>query len=626
MIRRTPLHRLSFPALFRKPLCSSLLVFATVALAHGTYAQDAASQSNAQSLNAAAAAPEEPYHGTVVEQIVAQVNDQIISTSDYKRAEQELEQQASQQNWPPDKLEAARKNLLRDLIDNQLLLSKGKQLGITGEAETIRELDQIRKQNHLDSMEALEDAVAKQGMNFADFKASIQNRVITSQVIRDQVGRRINITQPEEHAYYDAHKSEFTTPESVKLSEILIPTADPDNEAQVAEAQKKADSIEAQLKSGSNFADLAKKDSGGTTAAQGGLLGEYTRGELAKVLEDDTFSLDPGQYTAPIRTKQGFIILKVDAHTKATQQSFDAAENQVEEALGMQMMQPALRSYLTELRDEAYIETRPGYVDSAATKNEVHPIYSAYQPPHKKKKKKRTLVRYGEGSHYHGRTRTNFGMAHKDETAAPPANVPSLAAVAQSDAQPAETDKEKTADRKQEARSMKPGKREKVRYGQAPRETLPPSSHDVDASQAQVAGANQAQIGNAEGADETQAEPKKQKVRYSSLAFESHAQKKKRKAAEARAKLYPYENKPETAQETADQKQQDQPLGLAGDTSQKKKKPKPTEKTRYSSEAYNKKAEEKNPPPPPTPGPNTPAAPQITPDAAPQASPQTPQN
>jgi peptidyl-prolyl cis-trans isomerase SurA len=607
MIRRTPLHRLSFPAVFRKPLCSSLLAFATIALGPGLYAQ-AAPQNSAQSLNATAAAPDEPYHGAVVEQVVAQVNDQIISTSDYKRAEQELEQQASQQNWPQDKLEAARGNLLRDLIDNQLLLSKGKQLGITGEAETIREMDQIRKQNHLDSMEALEDAVAKQGLNFADFKASIQNRIITSQVIRDQVGRRINITQPDERAYYDAHKSEFTTPESVKLSEILIPTTDPDNTTQVDEAQKKADAIEAQLKSGADFADLAKKDSGGSTAAQGGLLGEYTSGQLAKVLEDDTFSLDAGQYTAPIRTKQGFIILRVDAHKKAEQQSFDDAENQVQEAIGMQKMQPALRAYLKELRDEAYIEVRPGYIDSAATQNEVHPSYSAYQAPHKKKKKKRTLVRYGEATQHRGRTRTNFGMTHKDETATAvaPSNVPSLADIANNNVPPAESAKDKQKDKKQEARSMKPGRREKVRFGQAPRETLPPASHDADAAGSQVAGADQAQPGYQADNDESQAQPKKNKVRYSSQAFESHAAKKKRKVA--------------------DQKQQDQPLGLAGDTSKKKKKPKPTEKTRYSSEAYDKKAADKNPPPPTSPGPNTPAAPQITPDATPQATPQSPQN
>jgi peptidyl-prolyl cis-trans isomerase SurA len=651
MIRRTPLHRLSLPAVFRKPLCSSLLAFATIALAHGVYAQNAtqdaapgSSQGSAQSLNAAASAPDEPYHGVVVEQAVAQVNDQIISTSDYKRAEQELEQQASQQDWSPDKLEAARQNLLRDLIDNQLLLSKGKQMGITGEAETIRELDQIRKQNHLDSMESLEDAVAKQNMNFADFKASIQNRIITSQVIREEVGRRINITQADERSYYDDHKSEFTTPESVKLSEILIPTGDADNAAQVADAQKKAEDIEAQLKSGANFADLAKKDSGGSTAAQGGLLGEYTHGQLAKVIEDATFGLDAGQYTAPIRTKQGFILLRVDTHTRATQQSFNGAENQVQAAVGMQKMQPALRSYLSELRDDASIQVLPGYVDSAATKNEVHPIYSAYEAPHKKKKKKRvTLVRYGGETHI--RTRTNFGVNKKDATPDAPSTVPSLADIASGNAQatpPAADTAANTSDakeakkqKKQEASSMKPGKREKVRFGQAPRETLPAATHDADAAGTQVAanqaeGGNQAQGGNDAGTDDTAATPKPKKVRYSSLGFQTHAQKKTRKAAAARAKQYPYQNKPETAQEKADETQQAQPLGLAGDTSKKKKKPKPTEKTRYSSEAYDKKAADKTTPPPSSPGPDTPAAPQITPDATPQATPdttpQSPQN
>jgi peptidyl-prolyl cis-trans isomerase SurA len=640
MICRTPLFRLPLlrPALsagFRKPLRSALLTFAALALAAGLHAQDAApgnaqgvTQNTAQSRNAAAAAPDEPYHGTVVEQVVARVNDQIISTSDYKHAEQELEQEASQQNWSQEKLEDARKNLLRDLIDNQLLLSKGKQLGISGEAQTVRQLDEIRKQNHLDSMEALEDAVAKQGMNFADFKASIENRVITSQVIRDQVGRRINITQPEEHAYYDAHKAEFTTPESVKLSEILIPTADADNTAQVAEARKKADDIEAQLKSGANFTALAKKDSGGSTAAQGGVLGEYTRGQLgSKELEDDTFSLDAGQYTAPIQTRQGFIILKVDAHTRETQQSFDQAENQVQEAIGMQMMQPALRSYLQQLRDEAAIQVFE-HTDSAATKNEVHPVYSAYEAPHKKKKKKRELVRYGEDSHR--RTRTNFGVNHKQETAAPaaPSNVPSLADIADNSAQPAASAKDAKKQKKEEARSMKPGKREKVRFGQAPRETLPTASHDADKGTTQVAGADQAQIGNAAGntADDadTAPAPKQKKVRYSSLAFQSHAQKKKRKAADARAKLYPYENKPETAQETADQKQQDQPLGP---TASKKKKPKPAEKTRYSAQAYDKadKSAKDKTPPPAAPGPDTPAAPQVTPDAVPSTPAQTPQ-
>jgi peptidyl-prolyl cis-trans isomerase SurA len=111
----------------------------------------------------AASEPQSPFAGTVVEEPIAFVNDQIISKSDYDRQEQELEATARQQNWTPQQLEEQKKNLLRDLVDQQLLLSKGKELGITGETEMIKQLDAIRKQNNLDSMEALEAAAKQQG-------------------------------------------------------------------------------------------------------------------------------------------------------------------------------------------------------------------------------------------------------------------------------------------------------------------------------------------------------------------------------------------------------------------------------------------------------------------------------
>ncbi len=88
-------------------------------------------------------------------------------------------------NWSRNKAD-----LLRDLIDQQLLLSKGKELGITGETELIKRLDEIRKQNHLDSLEDLEKAAQQQGVSYEDFKANIRNSIITQQVVRDEVGRQ----------------------------------------------------------------------------------------------------------------------------------------------------------------------------------------------------------------------------------------------------------------------------------------------------------------------------------------------------------------------------------------------------------------------------------------------------
>jgi len=136
------------------------------------------------------AAPESPYGGTTVEEIVARVNDQIITRSDYDRAMKELDNEARQHGASMQETSEAHKDLLRNLIDQQLWLSKGKELDINGETELVKRLNEIRKQYNLDTLEDLEKAAKEQGVSFEDFKANIRNSIITSEVMRDQVGRK----------------------------------------------------------------------------------------------------------------------------------------------------------------------------------------------------------------------------------------------------------------------------------------------------------------------------------------------------------------------------------------------------------------------------------------------------
>jgi peptidyl-prolyl cis-trans isomerase SurA len=530
----------------------------------------------------------------VVERIIARVNDQVITNSDYQRAQQELQAQARQQGWPQQQLFEQEHNLLRDLIDQQLLLSKGKELGITGESETVRRLDEIRKQNHLDSMEDLQKAAEAQGVSFEDFKQHIREGVISSQVIRDEVGRHLSVSQSEVQQYYSQHKSDFEQPEQVRLSEILIATPNPDDSVQVAAAQKKADDIAAKLKSGADFAELAKTESGGPTAAQGGDLGEFKRGQLAKTLEDQTFDLKPGEYTQPIRTKQGYVILKVTEHTAGGVQPLKDVEPQVEEALYQQKMAPALRQYLTKLREQAYIEidTKDGYVDSSATPNETQPTttYSAYVAPIKKKKHvERTRFRQ-KGPRQKPQTETAAG-------APAPTNVPSLAQV--SGAATAETNSQPTATPAQPSNAKntrvastgveKPGKKEKIRFGQAPRETLPYApTKTEDAGATTETASNAAQnvqvVGPNGEVENQQAQEKKEKSRFSDRA-------KLPKQKKSKDKTDPFAPAPETTDEQATRQAQSAPLGLNGDTS-KPKKEKPTGKTRLSDKAKEKSTDQ----------------------------------
>lgn len=564
-------------------------------------------------------------YGTPVEQIVARVNDRVITNSDVQRAQEQLDQDARQNNWSLEEYNRHQKNLLRDLIDMQLLLSKGKQLGITGDTDLIKRLDEIRKQNHLDSLDDLEKAVEQQGISYEDFKANIRNSIITQAVVRDQVGSKLQISEAEIEKYYNEHKDAFTQPESIHLNEILIPTSENPSPSELSAAEAKANDIEAKLQAGGKFADLAKKYSGGPTAQQGGDLGNFRRGALAKVLEDQTFSLPVGGYTKPIRTKQGYIILQVTEHNPGGVAPLQKVEPQIEQAIYEQKIQPAVRQYLTRLRNEAYIDIRPGYTDTAASPGESKPTFMAYTPPQpkkKKKKKSRFDRRYTVDKRF---SRSRKSAATATAAAIPAAAASGAAATGSAANSVTSVDARGNAGRmtRASAKKTKPRKvkREKVRYGRAPR--TPVSEEQVaNASAAtQQAPATPAPgVTDAAGGTDVQPlgpdlehnpvvnPPKPEKRRFSDEArdkaeLEARKNQQKRNKAEKKAEKKAAKAKkksavtptPLSATELANQKVQSAPLGLDTTASAKKTKKKKTrvkgaEKVRLSDEKKAKKS------------------------------------
>src|SRR6201992_2020095 len=146
-------------------------------------------------------------HAQVVEEIIARVNNQIITRSEYVRSEDQLRDEAKQQDANnADKLfEEKKKDVLRDLIDQQLLLDKGKDLGITADTDLIKQLDQMRKDMKLPDLEALEKEAEKQGVSWEDFKQTQRNQIITRKVIGEEVGGHLAINKDEEQKFYDEH-------------------------------------------------------------------------------------------------------------------------------------------------------------------------------------------------------------------------------------------------------------------------------------------------------------------------------------------------------------------------------------------------------------------------------------
>jgi peptidyl-prolyl cis-trans isomerase SurA len=351
---------------------------------------------------------------TVVEEIIARVNNEIVTRSEYVRSRDQLKQEIQQQDAAnADRAFADRqRDVLRDLIDQQLLLQKAKDLGITGDTELIKKLDEMRKQMNLESMEELEKAAEAQGASYEDFKQNLRNQIVTQRVIGQEVGSKLAMNKEEEKKFYDEHKAEMEQPEQVRLSEILIAPKAPakpaagadaakpepplapeaDTEAALEAAKAKAQDLLDQIHKGAKFADLAKKYSDGPSAKEGGDLGPFKRGTLAKELEDRVFALKTGEITDVIRTKQGYVILQAVEHQMAGIPTMKEVEPRIQDALYMQKLQPALRTYLTTLREEAFIDIKTGYLDTGASAKQTKPVETtAKEEKAKKLKKKKKL-------------------------------------------------------------------------------------------------------------------------------------------------------------------------------------------------------------------------------------------
>ena len=344
---------------------------------------------------------------TIIEEIIARVNNEIVTRTEYIRSRDQLKQEVQQQEPANAERVFAEKqrDVLRDLIDQQLLLQKGKDLGITGDTELIKKLDDMRKEMHLETMEDLEKAAEAQGASYEEFKQNLRNQIITQRVIGQEVGQKLSMNKDDEQRFYLAHRAEMERPEAVRLSEILIAPKTPakpagpdgkpvapteaENEAALAAAKAKAQDLLEQIHKGAIFADLAKKNSEGPSAKDGGDLSYFKRGTLAKELEDKIFALKAGEVTDVIRTKQGYVILQVTEHQTAGIPTLKEVEPRIQDALYMQKLEPALRAYLTTLREQAFIDIKPGYVDSGASTKQTKPVETTAKEASAKKLKKR---------------------------------------------------------------------------------------------------------------------------------------------------------------------------------------------------------------------------------------------
>lgn len=308
---------------------------------------------------------------SVVEEIIVKVNGDVILRSEYDRIQRELQAEVERNTRlsPEQKQQTVadrEKNALRDLIDERLLIQKGKELGINVEPQVLRQREELMKQYNLSSVEEFEDwASEKAGMPAEDLMERMRENYLSQSVLGQEVGARIVITREEIEQYYNEHKDEFVRSEGVRLAEILISKEGMTDE-QVAEAEKEAREVNERVQRGEPFAEMARRysDSEGSKEA-GGDIGIWRRGSLQKEIEDLVFDKNPGFITDLIPTARGWLMLKVVDRYHEGLAELEEVQEEIRNKLMGPRYAPAIREYLTELREQAYIEIRPGYVDSS---------------------------------------------------------------------------------------------------------------------------------------------------------------------------------------------------------------------------------------------------------------------
>ncbi len=306
----------------------------------------------------------------VVEQIVAKVNGDIITSTDLARARrliiEEMKARKVSQVEIDMTLVNAEKNILRDKIDSLLLASKGKEMSISVDGEISKYIADLMVKTKMANQEDLAKMIVEQtGQTFEDWKNEMRTNMITQRVVRQEVGGKLSIKKEEVAKYYEEHKTEFVREEEIYLREILF-SSEGKSPAEVAGLEKKAKDTVARLRKNEKFNVLVRELSDSQTRNEDGDIGWMKKGMLNKQIEELVFKGQKGFVTEPIKLPNGWLILRVEDFHLAGQAEIEQVENEIMEKLYMPRFQPQMREYLTKLRMNAFLEIKEGFLDSGA--------------------------------------------------------------------------------------------------------------------------------------------------------------------------------------------------------------------------------------------------------------------
>lgn len=306
----------------------------------------------------------------VVDEVIAQVNDDVITLSMLKRETKErvdaLKQNGMTEQQATAEVAKHQPELIATLINEKLLLQKGKELDLANdiEAEVNRRMLQIANEQGIPTIEKLIEAMRQSGLNYEDVRRTMRSEMMKQAVLQQEVDRKVYLgpSTDEVKKYFEAHPDKFRKPESVKLSEIYLYTTGKDDAAVRARAVE----LVTQLRAGADFRALAAANSereknGERTAPKDfGEVGEFDVPSLREDLLASLKDVKAGGVTDPIKLQDGYQIIRVDQRTPGSNTpTFN--DNRVREAMLMERQPQEREKYLQTLRNEAFIKVTDAY-------------------------------------------------------------------------------------------------------------------------------------------------------------------------------------------------------------------------------------------------------------------------
>jgi len=307
----------------------------------------------------------------LINEIVARINNDIITRADYMNALNEFKAELTRQMQQQGKGEAEitaefekRKSSVLDiLIENLLLEQKAKELGLDVEAEVNQQMAEHAKENGFKNVIEFENALKQQGIDPDGARANLRKQFQHYYVMQREVMQPIymGLRDSDRREYYEKNKQGFTTQGEVSISEIFLPLEG----YTAADVEQRARRLVAELRAGMSFTDAVQKHTPASraTRAQNGKIGTFKPNELKPEIATAISTLNPGDVTEPIRIQEGFQIIRLDDRKAAVLRPFEDQEvqNIINRNLTYQRSEEARKKYVAKLREEAFIKITEGY-------------------------------------------------------------------------------------------------------------------------------------------------------------------------------------------------------------------------------------------------------------------------